>query len=190
MVFEGPDALPINLVQPAGGGEGTRIGEVRRFLEEHGSTRTGFTQVVTTAHCVRSREEAVRFHQEVLGQEILIDEVFSKPESNHFLNLPSDAKTHVTFVKGDHLFGKVAFSNPLNYEVTDLVPDAVAPNIGYLAMGFQVASLATAQAAWERLGTEVFSGPAELELPAIGPRQVALVRCPGSGGLIQLIEQG
>jgi catechol 2,3-dioxygenase-like lactoylglutathione lyase family enzyme len=188
MLFEGPDGGIINLVELAGGDETTRIGQMRRFLEEQGTTRTGFTPVVTSAHCVRSREAALAFYQDVLGMEILIDEVLDKPESNRFLSLDSDARTRVTFLKGDHLFGKVVITQPLNYEPPDFVPVAVAPNIGYLAMSFNVPDLVAAEAACQRTGAQTYSPVTEINLPGIGLRQAMMVRTPGSGALTQLVE--
>ena len=84
------------------------VGEISRFLEERGTTRTGLSEVVTTAHSVRSIDAALRFYVDVLGYEVWLDAVFDRVDSNRLLSLADDARSRVTFVKGDHLFGKIA----------------------------------------------------------------------------------
>ena len=186
VIVEGPDGVLLNLVQPEGE-EGSPVGDIQRFLEQRGTTRTGFSVVVTTAHAVRSIDEALRFYVDVLEHEIWLDVVFDRPDSNRLLGLPEDARSRITFVRGEHLFGKIAMIEALNYDVADLVPRAVAPNIGYLAMGFEVADLEATLVASEAVGAERHSGPVELSLPGLGQRQVATIRTPGSGALTQLI---
>ncbi|MCS6800581.1 MAG: VOC family protein [Dehalococcoidia bacterium] len=187
VLFEGPDGVVINLVQlPAG--EGTRVGEMRRYLDQHGTTPTGYTEVVTSAHTVRDMTAAVRFYQEVLGMGVLIDAVLESPVSNSFLHLPPHARTHSVFVKGDHMFGKIALGQPLNYEALDLVGRAVPPNIGYLAMGFRTPDLAAAEAACRRIGVQFFSEPIVVDLPGEGWRRAMVVHAPASGALMQIAE--
>jgi catechol 2,3-dioxygenase-like lactoylglutathione lyase family enzyme len=187
VLFEGPDGVIINLVQlPAG--EGTRVGEMRRYLDQHGTTPTGYTEVVTSAHTVRDMAAAVRFYHEVLDMGVLIDAVIDSPVSNQFLHLPPHARTHSVFVKGGHMFGKIALGQPLNYDALDLVDRAVPPNIGYLAMGFRTPDLAAAEAACRRLGVAFFSEPIEVDLPGDGRRRAMVVRAPGSGALMQIAE--
>ncbi|MCS7002263.1 MAG: VOC family protein, partial [Dehalococcoidia bacterium] len=158
VLLEGPDGVVINLVQLAEG-DHTRIGEMLRYLRARGTTPTGFTEVVTSAHCVRERAAPLAFYQRVLGMEILIDEVLSRPENNGFLSLPPDAQTAVVFLKGAHLFGKVCLSIPLNYHAPDLGDRARAPNIGYLAMAFDVPDLAIAARACMETNAEIFCPP-------------------------------
>ena len=43
----------------------------------------------------------------------------------------------------------------MNYEVPNLVPDAVAPNIGYLAQSFQIAGIEESARACAAVGAEV-----------------------------------
>jgi catechol 2,3-dioxygenase-like lactoylglutathione lyase family enzyme len=187
VLFEGPDGVVINLVQlPAQAG--TRVGEMRAYLEERGTTPAGFTEVVTSAHCVRDMAAAVRFYRDVIGMDVLIDAILDKPEQNRFLHLPEDARTHSVFVKGDHMFGKIALSQPLNYEVDDLIAIAAPPNIGYLAMAFEVESVDWAIAQTLQLGGGVFSPPVDIDLPGFGRRRSAIVRAPSSGALQELIE--
>jgi catechol 2,3-dioxygenase-like lactoylglutathione lyase family enzyme len=187
VLFEGPDGVIINLVQLPES-EGTRVGEMRRYLDRHGTTPTGYTEVVTSAHTVRDMAAAVRFYQEVLGMGVLIDAVIGSPVSNAFLHLPPDARTHSVFVKGEHMFGKIALSQPLNYEPLDIVERAAPPNIGYLAMGFRVPDLAAAEAACRRLAVTIFSEPVEIDLPGEGVRRAMVVRAPSSGALMQIAE--
>jgi catechol 2,3-dioxygenase-like lactoylglutathione lyase family enzyme len=189
VVLDGPAGVPINLVQLDGAPE-TVVGRMRRFVVEHGPTRTGFTEVASTAIVVRDGEAAVRFYREALGQTILIDEDLDKPATNHFLSLPATARTHVTYLQGAHDFGKVVVSQPLNYAPPDRTPEAVAPNIGFLAMSFVVPRLGSALAAARATGATEFSEPETIALPGIGTCRAAVVRVPGSGALAQLIEEG
>ena len=186
VIVEGPDRVLFNLVQPEGE-KGSPVGDIQRFLEQRGTTRTGFSEVVTTAHAVRSIDEALGFYVDVLEHDVWLDVVFDRPDSNRLLGLPEDARSRITFVRGEHLFGKIAMIEALNYDVVDLVPRAVAPNIGYLSMGFEVADLEATLAASEAVGAERYSGPVELSIPGLGMRQSATIRTPGSGALTQLI---
>lgn len=188
VVLDGPAGVPINLVQLDGAPE-TVVGRMRRFVVEHGPTRTGFTEVASAAIVVRDREAAARFYRETLGQTILIDEDLDKPETNHFLSLPATARTHVTYLQGGHDFGKVVVSQPLTYDPPDRTSEAVAPNIGFLAMSFVVAHLEAALAAARATGATLFSEPETLDLPGLGACRAALLRVPGSGALAELIEE-
>ena len=188
VVFEAPDSVPVNLVQLVRGTK-TQTGEMASFLDSHGMTPTGFTQVVTSAHYVRDMNSAVEFHRRVLGMEPLIDAILDRPEQNNFLNLPADARTHVVFVKG-HMFGKVALCAPLNYECVDLTGRAEAPNIGYLAMGFEVPDIDEAIDRTRSLGAEITAEPRDIDLPHLGRLRGAVVRAPGSGARYHLYEAG
>ena len=92
------------------------------------------------------------------------------------------------FTQGDHEYGKIALSAPVNYEVPDLTPNAVAPNIGYLAQSFEVADVAAAASGCAEVGAEVFSGPLEIDQPGRGRCKAMLVRNPGSGALQELFQ--
>src|SRR5207253_846667 len=133
-------------------------------------------------------DDALRFYVDRLGLEKWLDAVFDKEETNHFLNMPKDARSHIVFLKGDNLFGKIALMQPLNYEVPDLVDRGVPPNIGYLAMGFDIQDLDVLLDELRADGVEFFSEPVELELPGIGRRRAAIVCAPGSGTLQQLVQ--
>lgn len=188
VVFDGPDGVPINLVELATSDPATRIGQMRAYVERHGRTRTGYTPVVTTSHVVRSMPKARQFYERVLKMGALIDEVMSAERVNRFLRLPEGARTHITFMQGNHMFGKIALSQPLNYaeQCVDLTARARAPNIGYLAQAFEVRRFALAWSACENLGVEVEVSPSRGEIPGIGECEFCLVRNPGSRAL-QLI---
>ncbi len=191
VIFEGPDAVPINLVELKGGEPGSRIGEMRAYMAAYGHTAQGYSPVVTTAHCVYSREAGVAFYGDVLGMSVFIDEELFSDEANHFLNIPAGARTHVTFVQGAHMFGKVAMSCPVNYSPPDVVSRAVAPNIGYLAQAFAVADLDAAEAAFGRLrDSQTYSPRLSVEVPGLGPRIITVVRNPASGALTWLMMGG
>ena len=63
-------------------------------------------------------------------------------------------------------------------------PEAVAPNIGYLAQTFLVDDLAATLAlAAQVVGATTFNPPVEMELAPLGRVTAAIVRNPGSGAL-------
>jgi catechol 2,3-dioxygenase-like lactoylglutathione lyase family enzyme len=190
VVFDGPDSVAINLVELTGTDPNTRVGQMRAYVRDHGRTPTGFTPVVTTSHCARNIKKAADFYTIVLKSGILIDAVMSSPEQNNFLRLPEKAKTAVKFIQGNHMFGKIALSQPVNYPCVDMVSTAVAPNIGYIAQTFVVKDLAAAEAACKALSCEVYSPRAELDMPGVGRCQSLIVRNPGSGALQQIVQIG
>jgi hypothetical protein len=122
----------------------------------------------------------------------LIDEELSADRVNAFLRLPEGARTHVTFMQGNHMFGKLALSEPLNYaaKCVDLRPRAHAPNVGYLAQAFEVDDVAAAVARSRELDAEVVVEPRVAVLPGLAPRGSAIVRNPGSGALQWLVAVG
>jgi hypothetical protein len=132
--------------------------------------------------------KAVEFATKVLKTGVLIDEIMASPIQNHFLRLPEKAKTAVKFFQGNHMFGKIAASCPLNYPCMDLVPAAIAPNIGYIAQAFVVKDIAETKAAADSLRCEIYTPPMDIEIPGIGRCTTAIVRNPGSGALQQLIQ--
>jgi hypothetical protein len=93
-------------------------------------------------------------------------------------------------MQGNHMFGKIAVSEPLNYldQCQDLQPAAHAPNIGYLAQIFEVRDLARSLAAAAASGAEPVSSRALANVPGLGARAQALVRNPGSGALMWLLQ--
>lgn len=188
VVFEGPDNIPINLVELATRDPTTRIGQMRAYVERYGRTETGYTPVVTTSHGVADRAAAIHFYRDVLAMEPLIDEEMSSPDANRFLRLDEQARTHVTFMQGNHMFGKVVLAEPLNYECESLVDRAVAPNVGYLAQSFEVSDIDEAAWACARTGAEVYSPVRDVIVPGRGVRPATIVRNPGSGALQQLFQ--
>lgn len=190
VVFEGPDGVVINLVELATEDTSTQIGKMRAFVESFGRTPTGFTPVVTTASCMKSISSARLFYETVLGMNVHIDQVLESENYQRFQRVPAGGRTHVTFMKGSHMFGKIAMSEPLNYDVPDLTPDAVAPNIGYLAQAFLVPDMAAAAAACEALGVEVYSPRMDIEIPGLGLNHTMIVRNPGSAALQQFLQSG
>ncbi len=192
VLFDGPDGVTINLVELASTDPATRIGQMRAYVERHGRTRTGFTPVVTTSHVVRSIPRARAFYERVLGMGVLIDEVITADRVNAFLRLPIGARTHITFMQGNHMFGKIALSEPLNYAeaCVDLRPRAQTPHIGYLAQAFELgspAALAAAILACRELEVEFVAEADVAELPGLGRRTHLMVRNPGSGALQWLL---
>ena len=189
VIFDGPDGVAINLVELTSRDVSTRIGQMRAYVESHGYTRAGYTPVVTTSHVARSIAAARRFYEDVLQMGVLIDDELKAPHVNAFLRLPDDARTHITFMQGRHMFGKIALSEPLNYveRCEDLGPRARAPNIGYLAQMFEVADLDRAAAVCTSLRVEAVAARGPMELPGLGLRDQWMVRNPGSGALQWLV---
>ena len=186
--FEGPDGVVINLVELLSKDPQTMIGHLYHFVASYGPTATGFTPVVTTAHTVSDMQKALDFYYGPLGMKLFAESVIEGEASNRMVNLPAEARTQSVLIQGDHEYGKIALAGPMNYEVSNLVPDAVAPNIGYLAQSFQVADLAEAAAGCADVGAEEFSAPVEINLPGRGKCKSMLVRNPGSGALQELFE--
>jgi len=192
VIFDGPDGVAINLVELASTDPATRIGQMRAYVDRHGRTRTGFTPVVTTSHVVRSIPRARAFYERVMRMGVLIDEVMSADRVNTFLRLPVGARTHIMFMQGNHMFGKIALAEPINYADAcfDLQPRAHAPNIGYLAQAFELGSPAALEAATRAcrdLGVDFVAEPEVGELPGLGRRTHLMVRNPGSGALQWLL---
>lgn len=186
--FDGPDGVVINLIQLLSDDPATVIGHIAAFIDEYGRTPTGFTAVVTTAHGVLDMERALAFYQGPLGMTVFVESVLEGPETNRALCLPPEARTRSVIVQGAHEYGKIALATPLNYTVPNLVPDAVPPNIGYLAQSFEVADLDQAVRDASAIGAELFTPPVEIDLPGRGRRRAALLRNPGSGALQELYE--
>jgi len=190
VIFDGPDTVAINLVQLTSTDPNTRVGQMRAYVQTHGRTPTGYTPVVTSSHCARNIAKATEFYVKVLKSGVLIDEIMASPAQNHFLRLPEKARTAVKFIQGNHMFGKIALSQPLNYPCVDLVPAAVAPNIGYIAQVFVVKDLAEAEAACAALRCEIYAPAMELDMPGVGRCRSLMVRNPGSGALQQIVLPG
>jgi len=186
--FDGPDGVVINLIQLLTEDPKTVIGKIVSFISEYGRTPTGFTSVVTTAHSVLDMEKALAFYYGPLHMSLFIESVLEGAETNRALCLPEDARTRSVLVQGDHEYGKIALATPINYEVPNLVPDAVPPNIGYLAQSFQVRDMDESASACAAVGAEEFSAPMEIELPGRGKCVSMLVRNPGSGALQELFQ--
>ncbi len=188
VVFEGPDGVLINWVELAATDPKQRIGMMKAYVEEHGRTRTGFTPVVTTASCMKDIKKAQEFYEKVLKMGVHINQVLDSPGYVKFQRVPEGGRTHVTFMQGNHMFGKIAMSQPLNYPVPDMTPVAVAPNIGYLAQTFVVPDLAQTERDCAALGVEVYTPRMTIDFPGMGKRMITTVRNPGSGALQQLVQ--
>lgn len=184
-IFLGPDRVAINLVE-LGGDANSTVDELRREIADLPRSRSGFSQVATTAHATRDLEAARAFHAEVLGMRVTIDTVLESAAVNALTGRPRDARTRVVWMRGAHPYGKVALSQPLNYALVDRASATAAPAIGYLAQGFEVADLPGAVAQSLRLGARLLSDVQELEIAPGLRAAAALLRAPGSGALLQL----
>jgi hypothetical protein len=186
--FDAPDGVVINLIQLLTTDPKTVIGHIVEFISRYGRTPTGFTSVVTTAHGVLDMDKALAFYYGPLHMSVFIESTLQGAETNRALCLPADARTRSVIVQGAHEYGKIALATPLNYQVPTLVPDAVPPNIGYLAQSFQIDDIDEAASACAGVGAEEFSAPTEIDLPGRGKCASMLVRNPGSGALQELFH--
>lgn len=191
VLFDGPDGLTINLVELASTDPATRVGQMRAYTERRGFTATGFTPVVTTSIICRDLEPTRAYCERVLQMGVLIDDELSAPHVNGFLRLPTDARTQIKFMQGNHMFGKLALSQPLNYgdDCIDLVSRAHFPNVGYLAQGFELDDLGAADRACAALDVSVDFADDAVELPGLGRRAVRAVRVPGVGATHWLVSR-
>ena len=188
-MFDGPDGIVINLIQLMTKDPNTLSGKILAFLDEYGRTRTGFTAVATTSHSVVDMERALEFYYGPLKMTLFMDTVLKGAEYNKAIGLPEHAETRSVFVQGDHEYGKIALSSPLNYELPSLIADAVPPNIGYLAQSFQVNDLKRVEKECRDIDVGIFSGPEKITLPGRGLCQSMVVRNPGAGALQEIFQQ-
>jgi len=186
--FDGPDGVVINLIELLTEDPATVIGRIVQFVSAYGRTPTGFTPVVTTAHTVYDMEKALAFYYGPLHMTLFLESVLEGPETNRALSLPPEARTRSVLVQGDHEYGKIALASAINYELPDLVPDAVPPNIGYLAQSFQVSNLDEAARGCAATDAATWSGPMVIDLPGRGRCKAMVVRNPGSGALQELFQ--
>jgi catechol 2,3-dioxygenase-like lactoylglutathione lyase family enzyme len=188
VAFGAPDGVVINMIQLMTEDPKTVIGHILGFIAEYGRTPTGFTSVVTTAHSVLDMEKALAFYYGPLHMSLFIESILEGAETNRALGLPEDARTRSVITQGAHEYGKIALATPINYEVPNLVPDAVPPNIGYLAQSFQIGDIDEMASACAAVGAEEFSAPMEIDLPGRGKCASMVVRNPGSGALQELFQ--
>jgi catechol 2,3-dioxygenase-like lactoylglutathione lyase family enzyme len=189
VMCDGPDGIVINLVQLITEDPNTLSGKILNFIADYGRTRTGFTAVATTACGVEDMDKALEFYYGPLKMTLFMDTVLEGAAYNKAIGLPEHAQTHSVFTQGGHEYGKIALSCPMNYELPTLVPNAVAPNIGYLAQSFQVNDLEQTAGECREMNVEVVSEPKEITLPGRGPCRAMLVRNPGSGALQEIFQQ-
>ena len=188
VMLEGPDGIVINLIELRGE-PGARVLRTRAWIDDHGGfNRCGTTPMVTTSHHVKVYEPAREFYTRVLGMSVRNDLVLGGEDMERFTRYPKGARARDTYLQGKHVYGKIALMQPLNFACEDVVPTAVAPNIGYLAQTFLVDDLGAALALAAETGAPVFSAPVEMELAPQGRVAAAIVRNPGSGALHELIE--
>ncbi len=186
-IFLGPDHVAINLVELAGA-SGSTVDELRQETAGLPRSRTGFSQVATSAHATRDIEAAIEFHREVLGMRPTIDTILESPQVNALTGRPAHARTRVVWMRGDHPYGKVALSQALNYPLVDRASEAAAPAIGYLAQGFAVHDLARALRIAADCGAVPRQDPESLELAPGLSVMAATLRAPGSGALLLLMQ--
>ena len=187
VIFEAPDGVVINLVQPTQS-QGSFVNEVYEQWKAQPSSPTGFSPVATTAQCVRDMEASIRFYRDALGHRIVIDEVLGSPEANRFLRRPPEGRSRTVFLSSGHVFGKVALNQPQNFPVVERVDQARAPAVGYLAQRFRTRNLEAAVDAAYSCGARTLARSVTGHLPGAVGRPAHLLTNPGSGALVELIE--
>lgn len=185
-VAEGPDGIAIAIFQLLAD-KGSTVEAVRAGSTNR--TKTGFSEVGCTSHCVSDFGKARAFYEKVLGMRCLVDEMMDSKELNKLNGRPEHAVTHWGFMAGDSMFGKVMISNPTNYDVPERIHLAAAPNVGYIAQSFEVDDLDAAYQNCIDVGAEIYSPPLILNYPGLGPRRTMIARNPGSGGLTELVQK-
>tara|TARA_B100000749_G_C18407817_1_gene457717 strand:- start:1133 stop:1480 length:348 start_codon:yes stop_codon:yes gene_type:complete len=115
----------------------------------------------------------------------MFSDVLCAKESNQFLRRPIEGKTLITFMKGDHFYGKIALSEPLNYKVPNNIKNACPPNIGYFGQGFFINDIQKILTA-NNLNI-LYQGPIHISEGEV--REAICLKCPGSDALIYLLEQ-
>jgi catechol 2,3-dioxygenase-like lactoylglutathione lyase family enzyme len=190
VMLDGPDGVIVNLVELTSEDPATRIGQMRAFVAARGYTRTGFTPVVTTQHCVRDVDAAAGFYEGVLGMRHHFDTMLEAPEQNRFHRYSPGTRSRVAMMIGESMFGKVALIAPENRTYVDVAAQTFPPAVGYLAQCFLVPDLDAARAAASRAGAAEFTAPVALaRVPGGGAARGCIVRSPGSGALLQLLER-
>lgn len=189
VLFSGPDDLCINLVQLTGGPD-TVIGRLKAEIAREPHTEFGWTPIVTTSHSLTDYMKARAFYEQICGMRSILDTISADKTMNVFTARPADAVTEISFMAAPSSpLGKIALSFPRNYTVPNRVPHAVAPNIGYIAQCFLLPDLDAALETCTKLGAEIFSPRVVAPFPVLGEKRAAIVRNPGSGALMQLIEE-
>ena len=189
VAFDGPDGIVINMIQLITEDPNTLSGKLLAFLDDYGCTSTGFTAVATTSHGVRDMDRALEFYYGPLKMALFMETTLKSADNNIAIGLPADAETRSVFIQGGHEYGKIALSSPINYEIPNLIPDAVPPNIGYLAQSFQVNDLNLVANECINIDVDIISGPEEITLPGRGLCRAMVVRNPGSGALQEIFQR-
>ena len=77
----------------------------------------------------------------------------------------------------------------MNYECHDMVPDGIAPNIGYIAQAFEVKDLRISENVITELNCEIYKQRQLVDFPGLGHVEIIIVRSPGSGALQLIFQQ-
>ena len=185
LLFDGPDGVIINVVQLYGGDEDTVIGKLRADVEAVRFSARGSTTVATTTHTVADTHDAIAFYRTATGMQPILELDVGSPEANRMMGRPEHGTSHVTLMSSKELCGKVLCSHPTNYSVPNVTERTLLPGAGYWAHSFRIANV---DKAIEATRAPVHSPANTVDVPGLGPRRAALVRCPGSGALTELIE--
>ena len=185
VIVDGPDGVSVNLVQLPENSQRESIQDMCSFFQSNGTTTKGFTEIVTTSHCVSNTKNAKNFYHNVLGMQEMFSDVLSAKESNQFLRRPDQGETLITFMKGEHFYGKIALSEPLNYKVPNNIKNACPPNIGYFGQGFFINDIEKILAI-NNLNI-LYQGPIHISEEEV--KKAISLKCPGSDAFFYLLEQ-
>ncbi len=185
VIVDGPDGIAINLVQLPNNSENESIQNMCEFFNANGTTAKGFTEIVTTSHCVSDTQAASEFYSKVLGMNKMFSDELSSKSSNQFLRRPDKGRTFITFMQGSHFYGKIALSEPINYSVPNNISNACPPNIGYFGQGFLVPDIQKVVSKHDLNISEQSLMPIEKDRDL----KAVCIECPGSQALIYLLEE-
>jgi hypothetical protein len=125
-----------------------------------------------------------------VSQNVDLDDGAGQHQRVRFHRYSPGTRSRVARMIGGDMFGKVALIAPENRTYVDLAAHTFPPAVGYLAQCFLVPDLDAARAAASRVGAAEFSAPVALaRVPGGGAARGSIVRSPGSGALIQLLER-
>ena len=185
VIVDGPDGIAINLVQLPNNSENESIQKMCEFFNANGTTAKGFTEIVTTSHCVSDTLAASEFYSKALGMNKMFSDELSSKSSNQFLRRPDKGRTLITFMQGRHFYGKIALSEPINYSVPNNISNACPPNIGYFGQGFLVPNIQKIILKHDLNISEQCLMPIEKDHDL----KAVCIECPGSQALIYLLEE-
>ena len=183
VIFKGPDGLQVQGYERLSPPLPAAVGEFERM-----------TRPFNVMQMVRDRDVAYEFFADVLGFATFYNGppyVADEPEYMP-LGIPVNLTTSVRYragivypVPGE--FGRLEMIEIMDLDGRDYAARCHAPNLGILAVRFDVESLASLAATLVRRGGIVAPSPTDLKLPPYGRFRGTSVRSP-DGAIVQFLE--